>query len=82
MKFLYCSQSFDTLWKWVTLHLVVMTKGNQFKDGGHRRPNPGEVGSWLTLSHVGFGDVVLGSAVSVGAAARSYPMLRWGAPAK
>ena len=23
------------------LHLIVMTKGNQFKDGSHRRPNPG-----------------------------------------
>ena len=27
------------------LHSIDMTKGNQFKDGGHRRPNPGEAGS-------------------------------------
>jgi hypothetical protein len=29
----------------IGLHWIDMTKGNQFKDGGYQRPNPGEAGS-------------------------------------
>ena len=41
----------------------ILAKGNPFEDSGHRRPNQGEAGSWLTLSRMGFGIVVFGQLI-------------------